>query len=88
MSLNAYRDEAGKFLDAVDPAGERPLSEIVRMLDEEHATLDASLGDPDRLSHQIYDVLFLLFELAAKENLDLDAQWARGRDKKRKYTKE
>jgi len=86
MSLNAFRDEAGEFLKAVGPAGGEPIPEIVRLLDEEHAGLKASLDDPGRLNHQVYDMLFLLFELAARRNLDLDAQWVQGRDKKRKYT--
>jgi hypothetical protein len=87
MSLNKFRDEADKFLRAVDPTGEKPISEIIRMLDEEHTILKASVDDPNRLCHQIYDMLFLLFELAAKKNLDLDDQWIQGRDKKRKYIK-
>lgn len=85
MNLAAFRDEAGEFLKAIDPADERPVSEIIRMLDEEYAGLKASLGDSARLAHQVYDVLFLLFELAAKERLDLDAEWIRGRQKKQKY---
>ncbi len=86
MSLNAYRDEAGEFLNAVDPAGKESVSDILAMLDQEYAALKAALDDPERLSHQVYDVLFLLFELAAKSSLDLDAEWAQGRDNKRKYT--
>lgn len=86
MSLNALRDEAGRFLEAVDPAGAQPVSKIIGMLEEEFAALKASLDDPGRLSHQVYDVLFLFFELAAKKHMDLDAQWIRGRDRKRKYT--
>jgi hypothetical protein len=87
MSLNAFRDEAGAFLKTVDPDSEEPVSEIIRMLDEEYADLKASLDNPDRLSHQIYDMLFLLLELAAKKNVNLDAQWIQGRDRKRKYTR-
>lgn len=88
MSLNAFRDEAGEFLAAVAPVGDEPISEIIRMLDEEHAELKASLDNAERLSHQVYDILFLLFELAARKNMDLDAQWAQGRDKKQKYTRQ
>lgn len=85
MSLNAFRDEAGEFIEAVDPAGEEPISGIIRMLDEEYASLKAALDDPECLSHQVYDMLFLLFELAAEEDLDLDAEWVQGRNTKRKY---
>lgn len=88
MSLNAFRDEAGDFLTSIDPGGKEPPSEIIRMLDEEHGELKRSLGDAERLSHQIYDLIFLLFELAAKEGVDLDAQWDRGRERKLKYVKQ
>ena len=88
MDLNTFRDEAGAFLQAVDPADKESASDIIGMCDQEYAALKASLDDRERLSHQVYDVLFLLFELAAKKALDLDAQWAQGRDKKRKYTDE
>jgi hypothetical protein len=86
MSLNTFRDEAGEFLAAVDPAREEPVSAIIDMLDREYAELKASLNDPALLSHEIYDMLFLLFELAAKNGCDLDAEWTQGRDNKRKYT--
>jgi len=86
--LNAFRDEAGAFLKAVDPAGGEPLSKIVGMLDEEIAALKTSLDAPGRLSHQVTDVLFLSFELAAKKDVDIDREWARGRERKRAYTGE
>jgi hypothetical protein len=48
MSLNAFRDKAGAFLNTVDPAGEEPVPEIIRMLGDEYATLEASLDNPVR----------------------------------------
>ena len=87
MSLNEYRDEAGEFLKKVDQGNIEPISKIVKMLDNEFNELKASLDNQNRLAHQVYDILFLIFELAAKENLDLDKQWHLGRDKKKKYTK-
>ena len=65
MSLNSYRDEAGEFMAAIG-AGEEHVSKILGWLDEELAELkDATVkADLPQLSHQIYDVLFLLFELA------------------------
>lgn len=85
MPLNAFRDEAGAFLSAVDPTGPEPVTE-----DEEIPGLKASLDEPDnpdRLSHQVTDVLFLPFELAARKglDLDLDRERARARDRKRSY---
>ncbi len=56
------------------------------MSDEEHAGLKAAPGHPGRLRHEVFDMLFLLFELAARENIDLDEECARSRERKRKYT--
>lgn len=86
VGLYLLRDEVGEFLKAVDPSGKEPVARIVSMLDEEYAELKASLSDRTRLSHQIYDMLFLLLELASKENLDLDGEWEKGPVRKRKCT--
>jgi hypothetical protein len=82
MSLNKYRDEVGEFLDRIS-AREEPISRIIDMLDDEIALLKKSLSDRERLNHQLYDVLFILFEIAAMYNLDMDSEWTRGRDRKR-----
>ena len=87
MGLNGYRDVVAEFLDKIDTRDE-PVSRVMDMLDEEGALLKESLDDRERLSHQLYDVLFLLFEIAAVYNLDMDAEWAKGRERKRaKYMK-
>ena len=87
MGLNGYRDVVAEFLDKIDTRDE-PVSRVMDMLDEEVALLKESLDDRERLSHQLYDVLFLLFEIAAVYNLDMDAEWAKGRERKRaKYMK-
>ena len=82
MGLNDVRDEVAEFLEqmAVKP---EPVSRIINMLDSEIALLKESLDDRERLSHQLYDVLFLLFEVAATCNLDLDSEWIAGRERKR-----
>jgi hypothetical protein len=36
------------------------------------------------MRHQVYDMLFLLFEIAAQRGFDLDAEWNRGRERKEK----
>lgn len=84
MTLNDCRDEAGAFLKAVG-ADEEDMSKILGWLDDELAELkDAAAGDDlPGLRHQIYDVLFLLFELAARFDVDVDAEWAAGRERKR-----
>ena len=82
MTLNDYRDEAGEFLKAVG-AGEEEVRRILGWLDEELALLKESVGDRGKLGHQIYDLLFLLFELAGRFEVDLDAEWNKGRRRKR-----
>ena len=62
MGLNRYRDEVAEFLDKI-AAREEPVSKVMGMLDEEISLLKESLDDRERLSHQLYDVLFLLFEI-------------------------
>ena len=84
MTLNSYRDEAGRFVAAIG-TGPEPVSKILVWLDEETAALKhaATKDDQPALRHQIYDVLFLLFELAARFDLDLDAEWSAGRERKK-----
>jgi hypothetical protein len=88
MGLNEPRDEAGAFMNAVG-ASSTDDGEIVRQLHDEFAELKRALSGGASLSHQVYDVLFLLFELAALHDLDLDAEWESGRERKRlKYLSE
>jgi len=82
MGLNVYRDEVAEFLVKIAARGE-PVSRVMGMLDEEIALLKESLDDRKRLSHQLYDTLFLLFEIAVMYNLDIDSEWVQGREKKR-----
>jgi NTP pyrophosphatase (non-canonical NTP hydrolase) len=82
MSLNKYRDEVGEFLEQI-AAREEPTSRVIDMLDEEITLLKESLNDRERLNHQLYDVLFLIFEIATIYNLDMDTEWTVGRERKR-----
>jgi len=83
MGLNDYRNEAGEFLRAIG-ARQEDVENIFHMLDGEAAALRRAVGDRPKLQHQVYDVLFLLFELADRFDLDLDAEWTRGRERKRR----
>ncbi len=88
MGLNAYREEVKAFIAA---RGARAASEdtLLQWLEEEVAELKAVRHDDPRLCHQIYDVMFLLFSLAADHGLDLDAEWEVGlRRSREKYLKE
>ncbi len=83
MGLNEFRDEAREFLIEIGQS-EQKASEIVSMLDEEVTLLKSSINDKQKLCHQIYDVLFLLFELARQYDCDLDLEWKRARKRKQK----
>ena len=85
MTLNSYRNEAGELLRKIDPNNKESISNILRMLDEEYTLLRKSINEPIKIGHQIYDVLFLLFELSAKYSIDLDYEWLKGRERKLKY---
>ena len=84
MNLNNYRDEAGEFIASIG-AGDEQVSKMLGWLDSELAELKdaANINDLSELRHQIYDAMFLLFELAARFDLDLDSEWAKGRTRKR-----
>lgn len=81
MGLNTYRDEVCDFLDGIDTR-DKPISQVMEMLDEEVTLLKGSLDNRERLSHKIYDLLFLPFEITAIHNLDMDAAWTKGKEKK------
>jgi len=83
VSLNFYRDEVSEFICKSGFSVDIP--PIFDMLDEEYSLLKSSCGDADRMQHQIYDMLFLLLEIAAKYNMDLDTEWSKGKEKKKKY---
>ncbi len=74
MGLNQYRDEAGDFMKALGGAAYSTAA-IADMLREELNLLEKAVDDAPRLRHQIHDVLFLLFELAAIRDFDLDEEW-------------
>jgi NTP pyrophosphatase (non-canonical NTP hydrolase) len=89
MRLNAYRDEALEFLKRIDALGEGELQRVT-WLEEELQQLKSAIdaGNGDKVTHQLYDMLFLLFEIAAVNDSDLDQEWERGAEKKaKKYIK-
>ena len=83
MNLNAYRDEAGRFLEAIQ-ATDEPVEKKIQMLQHELDILKTSIHDDKTVSHQVYDLLFLLFEVASQYNLDLDLEWLNGQSRKKK----
>jgi hypothetical protein len=86
MSLNVYRDEAGLFLEAIR-ASDEPVETKMKMLQDELNLLKISVQDAKVVAHQVYDILFLLFEIASQCNVDLDSEWCAGQSRKaKKYT--
>jgi len=85
MSLNVYRDEAGRFLEAIQASNE-PVEKKIKMLQHELDILKAGVQDDETVNHQVYDLLFLLFEIASQCDIDLDSEWLNGQSrKKQKY---
>ena len=81
LRLNDYRTEAGDFLARIGAKAE-PTSTMLEMLEEELQLLRNSMDNPDEFRHQLYDILFILFSIAAKHAMDLDMEWEKGRQKK------
>ena len=88
MSFNLYIVEARDFLVKINALDEDHEIKI-RMLDEEYTLLKKFLktNETDKIKHQIYDMLFILFEISAMYNLDLDTEWNNSQEKKKKYYK-
>lgn len=89
MELNDYRDEAETFLKRIDNLGKNSDQKIC-WLQKEFDLLKTALKNSDTktISHQIYDMLYLLFEIAADHHCDLNREWNAGTKKKEeKYFK-
>lgn len=88
MSLNDYRDEVEIFLKKVDNF-QKNIEQKINWLDKEYDLLKTAIKISDRasISHQIYDMLYLLFEISADYHCNLDEEWQIGNIKKEKYFK-
>lgn len=86
MSLNNYTEEARDFLEKMNALNEN-IELKLKWLDEEFQLLNNAVEkkDKNKIQHQIYDMLFILFEISADYNLDLDNEW--NFDRKRKQEK-
>ena len=83
MSLNNYRDETGRFLEAIH-ASDEPVEMKIKMLQQELDLLKTDAHDAKVVTHQVYDLLFLLFEIASQYDIDLDSEWLAGQSRKLK----
>ncbi len=83
MNLNNYRDETGEFLRNIN-ADDGNIENKLGYLEEEFEILKNSINNPEQFNHQIYDMLFILFEIAYDKDFDLQAEWIKKREKKAK----
>lgn len=85
MSLNSYKAEARNFLEKIN-AIDQGVNSKIKWLQEEFQLLKESIdaNEPNKIKHQIYDMLFLLFEVSADYDFDLDNEWNLGKEKKQK----
>ena len=88
MNLDDYRDEVKEFLIKIN-SFEVNQEQKLAWLEKEFELLKSAVKNSDNkaISHQIYDMMYLLFEIAADNNSDLDSEWVNGRKKKDKYIK-
>lgn len=86
MCLNNYRDEVKEFLVKINSFGVNQEQKLM-WIEKEFELLKSAVKNSDNkaISHQIYDMMYLLFEIAADNNSDLDSEWVNGNKKKVKY---
>lgn len=86
MCLNNYRDEVKEFLVKINSFGVNQEQKLM-WIEKEFELLKSAVKNSDNkaISHQIYDMMYLLFEIAADNNSDLDSEWINGNKKKVKY---
>lgn len=82
MTLNSYTEEARHFLEKMNTLNEN-IELKLKWLDEEYHLLKNAIGkdNKEKIQHQ-YDMLFLLFEISADYDLDLESEWNFGRKRK------
>jgi NTP pyrophosphatase (non-canonical NTP hydrolase) len=83
MSLNDYKEEVKDFLQKINSLNENTELKL-NWLEEELLLLKDAVDkdDKDKVRHQIYDMLFILFEITVDYDLDLDSEWNIGRNRK------
>lgn len=83
MTLNTYRDEVKEFLTRMDSL-DGDNEEKIKWLNEEFELFKMAVSNSERakIQHQLYDMLYLLFEIAADNDFDLDIEWNAGMKKK------
>jgi hypothetical protein len=89
MSLNSYTEEVRDFLFRIG-SGNESNHQKLEWLNEEFRQLQCAVDSSNmpKIQHQLYDMMYLLFEIAAANDLDLDSEWQSGaKRKEQKYLK-
>ena len=83
MFLNNYRDEVKEFLIKMGSNNGDNVQKV-NWLNEEFDLLKEAVNqcEEDKIRHQLYDMLYLILEIAADNNFDLDEEWDKGRKRK------
>lgn len=83
MSLNEYQNEVKDFMIQMNSLnGDN--DQKIAWLEEEFELLKNAVNDSnkDRIKHQLYDMLYLLFEMSVDNGFDLEKEWLAGSKRK------
>lgn len=85
MQLNDYKNEVKDFMKRINDFDKNSKKKI-SWLEKEFDLLKIAVYDSETkaICHQIYDMIYLLFEIAADNDCDLDSEWSKGAKKKQK----
>lgn len=89
MSLNEYKNEVREFLLSMGSLNGNNHQKITWLCEEfEELKKAVNTLERDKIEHELYDMLYLLFEIAADNDFDLDKEWQAGSKRKQeKYLK-
>lgn len=77
MDLNFYKEQVQYFLDNLQEENWN-ISRKTSELKKEYEKLLSNINNRDVVSHHIYDILFILFEIACELDIDIENEWQKG----------
>lgn len=85
MNLNDYKNEVKDFMKKIN-AFDKNSKKKIDWLEKEFNLLKIAVYNSrhEAICHQIYDIIYLLLEIAADNDCDLDSEWNKGTEKKQK----
>lgn len=87
MNLNSYKNEVQIFLNSLK-SDNWNIDKKISELGKEYRKLKLGINDKKVSAHQIYDMLFILFEIAHDLDVDIEKEWQEGKIRKQqKYIK-